>query len=226
MFRRIFSSLLIFSLSLPLYAGEGFVVESVGSGRNIDSRKRLIERVLATDTMHFGYSALSIILDSRQKEPRGKMQGRSITLSASVLSDSEFIQLFTHELGHYIDIYSIVADSKGSDPSDIFYRVSWSDKTTKNAGESLASFVSGYAATNKYEDLAESFTFYVFHNADFAERAQKNESLRQKYLFFSEYVFPDGEFSGTDFRTGTIPSYLWDTTKVPISLKKYLYSLR
>lgn len=54
----------------------------------------------------------------------------------------------------------------------------------------------------------------------------KNESLRQKYLFFSNTVFKDGEFQDTDFRIGTVPSYLWDTTKVPISVQKYLYSLQ
>ena len=30
-----------------------------------------------------------------------------------------------------------------------------------------SAFVSGYAATNQYEDFAESFAMYVFHNAAF-----------------------------------------------------------
>ncbi len=53
----------------------------------------------------------------------------------------------------------------------------------------------------------------------------KNDSLRQKYLFFSRNVFTSGEFTDTDFRVGKIPGYIWDTTKVPISVQKYLYSL-
>lgn len=53
----------------------------------------------------------------------------------------------------------------------------------------------------------------------------KNEALRQKYLFFSEHVFHQGEFIDTDFRITKIPNYLWDTTKIPISVQKYLYSL-
>jgi len=89
----------------------------------------------------------------------------------------------------------------------------------------MESFVTGYAATNKYEDFAESFVFYVFHNRSFADMALKNESLRRKYLFFSEYIFPREEFTQTDFTLGTLPTYSWDSTKIPISLKKYLYSL-
>ncbi len=89
----------------------------------------------------------------------------------------------------------------------------------------MSAFVSGYAATNQYEDFAESLTFYIFHNDEFMERALKNDSLRQKYLFISNFVFPDGEFLDTNFGIGKVPNYLWDTTKLPISLKKYLYSL-
>ena len=89
----------------------------------------------------------------------------------------------------------------------------------------MSSFVSGYAATNKYEDFAESLTFYIFHNDEFLDRAMKNDSLRNKYLFISNFVFENGEFLDTNFGIGKIPSYLWDTTKLPISVKKYLYSL-
>jgi hypothetical protein len=51
-------------------------------------------------------------------------------------------------------------------------------------------FVSGYAAANQYEDFAESLVFYIFHNATFADRALRSESLRQKYLFFANSLFP------------------------------------
>ena len=86
-------------------------------------------------------------------------------------------------------------------------------------------FVSGYAATNQYEDFAETFVFYVFHNSTFADRALRSESLRLKYLFFMNSVFPMGAYQGTDFSIGRVPSYLWDTTKISFSLQKYLYSL-
>lgn len=116
------------------------------------------------------------------------MKGSNITLSEKVVRDGEFIKLFVHELGHYIDIYVLV-NIAGEDVSHYFYEVSWENSTVKKSGEGISSFVSGYALTNQYEDFAESFTFYIFHNEDFAERALKNESLRKKYLFFSKYAF-------------------------------------
>jgi hypothetical protein len=76
-----------------------------------------------------------------------------------------------------------------SDPSEIFYRISWLEKSTKKSSEMMSSFVSGYAATNQYEDFAESLTFYIFHNDEFLDRALKNDSLRNKYLFISNFVF-------------------------------------
>ena len=225
-FRLILLIILWILSILPVLAGETFSVSTNGSLRNLDARKRLIEEILDADSMRFGYSALSIVIDANQVEPRGKMQWHAITLSATVSRDSEFVKLLVHEVGHFIDIYSLVAGSNDIDPSDVFYGISWQDKTTKKANEKLANFVSGYAATNKFEDFAESFTFYVFHNREFVDRAMKNETLRQKYLFFSNSVFTGGEFIDSDFRIGKIPNYLWDTTKIPISVQKYLYSLQ
>lgn len=222
-FRGIFLICASFCMIFPLYAWEGYIVNTSGNQPNLETRKKVIEEVLNSDEMRFWYRALSILIDANQVEPRGKMQGRSITLSASVLRDGEFLKLLIHELGHYVDIYTLVGTS---DPSDIFYRISWQDKTTKKSGETISSFVSGYAATNKYEDFAESFVFYIFHNREFSDRAMKNDSLRRKYLFFSQHLFVNGEFVDTDFRIGKIPGYLWDTTKVPISVQKYLYSLQ
>lgn len=226
MFLRRF--LLSFSILSFVFApfsthGSGYIVNSIGANQTIESRKKIIETVLESASMSFGYKALAILLDIHQIEPRGKMQGKSITLSANIVRDGEFLKLLTHELGHYVDIYTLVGST---DPSDVFYRISWQDKTTKKSGETISNFVSGYAATNKYEDFAESFVFYIFHNREFSDRAMKNDALRQKYLFFSRHVFPRGDFMDTDFRIGKIPSYLWDTTKVPISVKKYLYSLQ
>ncbi len=154
------------------------------------------------------------------------MSGKNITLSSTILKEGEFVQLLLHEIGHYVDIYTLIGTKNHADLSNLFYSISWKNKNTKKSNETIQSFISGYATTNQYEDFAESFTFYMFHNREFADRALKNESLRQKYLFFAENVFPDGEFSDTDFRIGNIPKYFWDTTKISISVKKYLYSFK
>ena len=141
MFRSFFIFLALFSLTTCLYALDGFIVESIGHEKNIEYRKKLIDTILDSDAMHFSYRALSIIIDTNQREPRGKMQGKSITLSAKVAFDSEFIKLLVHEVGHYVDIYSLLARD-GRDVSDDFYHISWSAKDTKLPGETLGNFVS------------------------------------------------------------------------------------
>lgn len=80
---------------------------------------------------------------------------------------------------------------------------------------SADSFVSGYAATNQYEDFAETFAMYVFHNAALEKRAADSEPLQRKYDFLRESVF--GEyFRGTEYEKSPIPSTLWDVTKIVI----------
>jgi hypothetical protein len=153
------------------------------------------------------------------------MKDTRISLSPYIVRDTEFAKLFIHELAHYIDIYSFATNWSGHDISEDFYRISWQKATTKSANQGTMDFVSGYAATNQYEDFAESFVFYIFHNATFADRALRSESLRQKYLYLANNIFPRGYFQGTDFSIGRVPSYVWDTTKIAYSLQKYLYSL-
>ena len=62
----------------------------------------------------------------------------------------------------------------------------------------------------------------MFHNKEFEIRSLSNESLRKKYSFFNIYVFTKYNFKNTSFEIQDIPSYIWDTTKIPINIKKYL----
>lgn len=229
MFRKYLVSFIILFFCGPLFAsaGKGFIVEMQGSTKNMLTRKHMIETSLGASSMDFWYKALTIILNINQVEPRGKMQWKTITLSPHVTQDGEFLKLLVHEIGHYVDIFFLPAgDTKDSDVSNRFYEISWKDVSTKKSGETLSNFISGYAATNRYEDFAESFTFYIFHNTEFADRALRNDSLRQKYLFFAEHVFSDGQCISTDYSVNSVPAYLWDTTKIPIRVKNYLYSLK
>lgn len=186
----------------------------------------MIMETLSSLMMPFSFDGLLVVLDPNQREPRGQFRAKSIRLSSHITENSEFIKLFTHELAHFIDIYVLRTSEILLDPSLDFYKISWQTSELKHPGNSIADFISGYAATNQYEDFAESFVWFVFHNADFADRALKNSKLREKYLFFSDRVFVNGQFQGTDFSQKRPPAYLWDTTKIPIVLKKYLYFLQ
>lgn len=142
-------------------------------------------------------SPLHLIFDSERKEPRGQVSGNNLILSGKIPSESENLKVFVHELGHIIDIFYLKQKEDGSDISDEFYTLSWDSYNIKKSNAKIADFVSGYALSNKYEDFAESFAFYIFHNEEFARRAKNNSILGQKYNFFHTYVFDDDTFVGT-----------------------------
>jgi Putative zinc-binding metallo-peptidase len=191
-FNRLLASLLSIIFLIGSCAQEVDAVSIRATNTNLDTRARTstIRQILTSTALGWNYGGLTIMIDGFQREPRGRMQDRQISLSPYVERDTEFIQLFTHELAHYIDIY-ILSSRSGVDISDDFYHISWQSSNTKKSGQGVTDFVSGYASTNQYEDFAESAVLYIFHNAVFADRALRSDSLRQKYLFFASTVFPN-----------------------------------
>ena len=149
-----------------------------------------------------------------------------VSMIVTLASDSESVKVFTHELGHVVDLQFLKKTLLKKDPSDHFYAISWNAPSEKKKGMDVDDFVSGYALSNEYEDFAETFAFYVFHNDVFRSRASENPILARKYDFFEKYVFSNADFLHTSFESGSIPKYLWDTTKIGINTKKYLFYLR
>ncbi len=138
------------------------------------------------------------------------------------LNDEEFVSVFVHELGHYFDMNQFKSWFF-QDNSNTFYDICWnSTKVIKNDCW-VADFVSGYAMTNKYEDFAESFLFYVFFNTDFEKKAQTSQKLKERYTFLNENIFKNSEFKNTSFKQNqSLENYYWDITKIKINLEKVL----
>jgi hypothetical protein len=81
--------------------------------------------------------------------------------------------------------------------------------------------------TNKYEDFAESLTYYILHNKDFLEKTKKSYILEKKYKFFSFYLFKNEIFQNTDFsEKNIIKDYYRDITKINFSRKFFLQYLK
>lgn len=156
-----------------------------------------------------------IIIDTERVEPRWQMYNESITLGSGMVNLPEVSKVLVHEIGHMIDIYALKKSLRKSDPSEEFYRISWKDTVTIKAWVPQTSFVSGYASTNQYEDFAESFTMYIFHNKEFLKRTQENNYLKQKYNFLKTRIFWDA-FLLSAYEKNTIPKKVWDTTKIAI----------
>jgi hypothetical protein len=69
--------------------------------------------------------------------------------------------------------------------------------------------------TNKYEEFAETFTYYVLHNDDFLKKAENSKLLKEKYSYFQNYIFKDFEFVDLPLSTDkTIKDYYRDITKI------------
>jgi len=75
--------------------------------------------------------------------------------------------------------------------------------------------------TNKYEDFAETFTYYILHNKDFLQKTKKSKILKLKYDFFANYIFKNKEFFATKFTKNIkIKDYYRDITKIKFDEKK------
>lgn len=231
-FTKIFTFFLIFILTpvFGVFAIEKNIkwVNIVANGdQNVAYRRlKFFDNFFDSKFFNFDFKNLKINIDSSLKEPRAQIKWREINISATILNDWEFFKLFIHELGHFLDLYILRASKNQADPSNDFYKISWQSTLVKHPNSSILDFVSGYAVSNKYEDFAESFVYYIFHNDNFYEKAMKNDILRQKYLFFADYVFVKWEFQWTSFSTVSEPNYLWDTTRISINLQNFLLFLK
>ena len=159
--------------------------------------------------------------------PRALAGANLLKIRADVLQAENFSQLMIHELAHVVDLGHFrgsqdAGESKfrdghlpifKNDPSVEFYRISWQDEKFWKRGSSKLDFVTGYAATDPFEDFAESALFFVKHNREFRILAAENEKLAQKFAFMREKVF-----AGKVFETGKSFADLkvreWDATRI------------
>lgn len=159
----------------------------------------------------------------KRVDVRGKMKNKTIKFFwPNEMEEDELIAIFIHELSHYIDLY-FLERIDWADISNEFYDLSWYSTIVMNSWLEWKDFVSGYAMTNKYEDFAESLTYYVFHNDDFVVKTQDSKVLEKKYDFIHNAIFWDDSFVWTDFSKGNkIKPYYRDITKIHFSKKNFL----
>lgn len=168
------------------------------------------------------------------KPERRGLAGKDTIILDGTLPDKEFRAVLIHEaLGHVFDLgclegsplsgNSIFKDGNESifqdDASLSFYRISWTDSARQHTETKPEDFVSGYAASDPFEDLAESAIYYVLHNGEFTQRAMKNASLATKLKWLQTFLPVAPAATGTMAAAwdGTVP---WDTTKLAYTWKK------
>ncbi len=163
------------------------------------------------------------ILNEEKRDIRWIYSRKTIELfDVNWLSENELLSVFIHEFWHYIDI-RFLSKIIFLDTSNKFYDVSWNNTSILKKWMKINDFVSWYSTTNKYEDFAESFTYYILFNSDFENKSKLNNKLKQKYEFFWKYIFKNNEFKKTNFRTEKkVEIYYRDTTKIPYDIVKFI----
>ena len=171
-------------------------------------------------------STLKIDLIKEKIDRRWKMNKKEIKLFwANEDKKTEYISIFIHEFWHYIDLY-FLEKKVYLDISTKFYNISWASTKIKKINQVSSDFVSWYSMTNKYEDFAESFTYYILHNRDFLERTKQSIILKEKYDFFSEYIFKNKEFFNTKYNNLKIENYYRDITKINYNENDFINYLK
>jgi hypothetical protein len=169
---------------------------------------------------------LGIYLYKNRDLTRGRMKSWNIHMYwVDQMSDSEFLSVLLHEFGHYYDIYSLPGGALW-DRSDEFYNISWESTTVMRPSAIPEDFVSGYGMTNRYEDFAESYVYYILHNEDFIYKSLNNAALAAKYKYMREFIFTKNQFLQEDFSTDKVENYYWDVTKLSVDVKKFLHYLQ
>lgn len=169
---------------------------------------------------------LNIDLYKSKGDVRWKLYWKKIKLYEIFSRDkSEVFSVFIHEFWHFIDLYyfpkNIIRDI-----SDDFYKISWDDKKLLS-WQKTNDFVTGYSMSNKYEDFAESFLFYILFNNEFLEKSKDSDILKKKYDFFTNYVFTKWEFINTSFSlNNNFSQYIRDSTKLSYNLENLLKYLK
>lgn len=194
---------------------------------NIEDYSSLLAGFLNSDYVYSKLSKINVEFYKEIFDVRGKMKNMTIKLYwILAMQKEEFISVSIHEFAHYVDLYFL--DMKVfKDLSNYFYDISWQETKVLKPWQKQIDFVSGYAMTNKYEDFAESFTYYVLHNKDFLEKSNNSNLLKSKYNFFRKLVFRNNEFENINFSNDDeVKNYYRDITKININLENFLQYLK
>ncbi|MDD5041439.1 MAG: hypothetical protein PHX87_02520 [Candidatus Peribacteraceae bacterium] len=168
------------------------------------------------------------------KPDRRGLAGKDTIILDGTLPDDEFRAVLIHEaLGHVFDLGCLTGSplagnsifKDGNEPifrddaSLSFYRISWADSTHQRGGTTAEDFVSGYAASDPFEDLAESAIYYILHNDTFRQRARTDAALATKLKWLQTFlpVAPVAQGTLGTAWDGTVP---WDATKLAYEWKR------
>lgn len=160
----------------------------------------------------------------------------SVILRCLNVTEAELASVLTHEVGHTVDATLLTGADKerpsgfydfdkpvlDDDKSATFYRISWLSETLKKPSTIGLDFVSTYAATDPFEDFAETYAYYRLHGIEFRKLMESSESLKLKYQFMRDNVFNGEEFDVGNANAEIVATYRnYDVTVLPFPIKSF-----
>ncbi len=202
---------------------------SVVNQKDILARHRILaDRVLRALPRYCRENLESFYVTYDKNAANRGLGGESTIIVMGTVPDREFMALIVHECGHVTDLGGLQGDQNSgysgffdgntpiyqNDASVSFYLISWLTPNTYQPNTKSSDFVSGYAASDPFEDFAESFAYYALQKDAFKKIAANNPVIKAKYDFMEQVVFsgipPIAE--GKHVPQNSVP---WDVTRLP-----------
>jgi hypothetical protein len=182
----------------------------------------------------FLWSLSGIVINENEGKRWYATHNNVVINIGNILSNDEFNQISTHELGHIVDLWFLqwndpIKDTNytefnkavfaKNDPSLYYYALSRDSETIRKANAKKQDFCSTYGMTDPFEDFAECFNLYVNHNKLFKFLWQQDITLWRKYnflasLFKGNYLISDT--ANIKLFKNKVNERVWDTTKLSI----------
>ena len=205
------------------------------TAREQEEAEKLLLTLFQKFPESFTTSLENMTLKTSTEGPRGLAGASTMILRVTDISKSELVGVAIHELGHVVDLGHLKGTLTASasnfmdgstavpsnDPSSEFYAISWKSAKEKN-GARAEDFVSGYAASDPFEDFAETFNYYVLHGDEFLSLTKGNGALGKKYTFMKDKVFGGEEFLKGSSQKKYTTYRPWDTTVLAYDWNWYL----
>ncbi len=170
--------------------------------------KRTIDRTISALPSEHTQELKDLSVLNKNHVSRGMANSEKIILHVGTVGNQkELVAVLIHEIGHNVDLGLIRGKSRipsefsdegnpiyTDDKSLDFYRISWKNEQKQKHTSERKDFVSGYAASDPFEDFAESYLFYRLHGDKFRAAMSQSTALRKKYYFMRNEVFAKKEF--------------------------------
>ncbi len=213
---------------LPVHKASAKLLPVVNQDDIIPRHRALADQVLRSLPSHCRDHLQNFYVNYDKNAANRGLGGESTIIIIGNVPDREFRALLIHECGHVADLGGLRGTIEGgktsffdgntpiyaNDPSVAFYAISWITPQINQPGTKESDFVSGYAASDPFEDFAEAYAYYALQKESFQQLAAKNPVIKAKYDFMDQVVFAGSTAvaKGQHVPSKKVP---WDVTKLP-----------